>query len=56
MIGKENPFGSNCSAIVSKFHSKNQKWGMMIILGPMRMDYGRNIGLLKYAKILLEQL
>jgi transcriptional regulator of heat shock response len=46
-IGSENPFGSYCGSIISKY-SHNGQDGMIGLLGPMRMDYERNLGLIEY--------
>jgi heat-inducible transcriptional repressor len=46
LIGSDNPFGTECGSIMSI-----TKGGMVFgILGPMRMDYEQNIGLIKYIK------
>lgn len=47
-IGQENPFGADCSVILAKTKNK-----MLGIIGPMRMDYQKNINLIKYAKTLI---
>lgn len=47
-IGRENPFGADCGAILTKTQNK-----MFCIIGPMRMDYIKNINLIKYAKTLI---
>lgn len=45
-VGKDNPFSDRCSVIVSRFdHSP----AVMGILGPVRMDYARNVSLLACA-------
>jgi transcriptional regulator of heat shock response len=54
-IGGENPFGKKMSTIVVKYKTKNNVTGMMGIVGPLRMDYARNIKLLAQAKHVLEQ-
>ena len=46
LLGSDSPFGNFCSTIMVKYkHDGNV--GMFGILGPMRMDYERNIGLVK---------
>ncbi|MCB9799011.1 hypothetical protein H6758_04795 [Candidatus Nomurabacteria bacterium] len=40
-IGQENPFGKICSALCLRFDDE----GLFILLGPMRMDYEKNIAL-----------
>ncbi len=47
MIGEENPFGNFCGAILAKYKRGNQS-GLFGILGPMRMDYERNLSLVEY--------
>jgi len=46
LLGSDNPFGDNCGSILAKF-SGGTVFG---ILGPMRMDYDKNICLMKYIK------
>ena len=51
LIGSDNPFGQECGVVLSELDD-----GVVIgILGPMRMDYGQNMGLVKYIKYLLEE-
>lgn len=47
-IGSENPFGADCGLVIAKNNKK-----MLGIVGPMRMDYQKNINLLRYAKTLI---
>jgi len=51
LIGSKNPFSDNCSVIISK--CKKGK-GVIAVLGPMRMDYKKNVGLVKYVKEILD--
>ncbi len=46
-IGKNNPFGSECSFVSSKLKGEECVFG---ILGPLRMDYRRNIGLINWMR------
>jgi heat-inducible transcriptional repressor len=46
-IGEANPFGNFCGAILAKYKRGNQS-GLFGILGPMRMDYERNLSLVEY--------
>jgi len=46
-IGSQNPFGEQTSVILTPWHSQD---GLMGILGPMRMDYEKNLGLLKFVE------
>ncbi|MFH1744826.1 MAG: hypothetical protein ABH881_01510 [bacterium] len=43
-IGSENPFGNFCSAILVKYKLEDNI-GLFGILGPMRMDYEKNLSL-----------
>lgn len=47
MIGEENPFGNFCGAILAKY-KRDSHSGLFGILGPMRMDYERNLSLVEY--------
>lgn len=46
-IGKRNPFGSECSFVSGKLGVGGCVFG---ILGPLRMDYKRNIGLINWMR------
>jgi heat-inducible transcriptional repressor len=47
LLGSENPFGNFCSSIIIKY-KKGDYPGLFGILGPMRMDYEKNLGLVKF--------
>lgn len=47
LLGSDSPFGNFCSTIMVKYKYDGNV-GMFGILGPMRMDYERNIGLVKF--------
>lgn len=49
LIGSENPFGSFLSTVVLKY-KHNNKSGVFGIIGPLRMDYARNLDIVKYIK------
>ena len=48
-IGNNNPFGNFLSIILLKYRHNNQI-GIVGLLGPMRMDYEKNISLMKFLK------
>ena len=48
-IGAGNPFSEECSVILTSWHFKNRR-GILGILGPMRMDYQHNLGLINFIK------
>jgi len=52
LIGKENPFSQICGSVITKFHYGNKNI-LLCILGPMRMDYGKNVGLVECVRELL---
>lgn len=47
LLGSHNPFGNFCSTILSKY-KLDGKVGLFGILGPMRMDYEKNLALVKF--------
>jgi heat-inducible transcriptional repressor len=56
LIGKKNPFSESCGAVVSRYRGKNKKVGLVAVLGPIRMDYGKNIALVREVKDLLNKI
>ena len=48
-IGKENqlPGAQEFSTIISKIYLPKKKEGVVVILGPKRMDYNKNVGIIK---------
>ncbi|TAK03599.1 hypothetical protein EPO34_00350 [Patescibacteria group bacterium] len=55
MIGRENPFGKDMASVMVKFRLPSGHIAILGLVGPMRMDYGRNIALLEQAKELLDE-
>lgn len=49
VIGDDNPFGGGCSAVVAKMAFGDGEV-VVAILGPMRMDYSRNLNLVDYIQ------
>jgi len=49
LIGTKNPFGNFLSAVLVKYRD-NRQAGLFGILGPMRMDYARNLALARFIK------
>jgi len=49
MIGQDNPFSPLCSTIITKYRLGDHA-GLFGILGPMRMNYERNLSLVKFIK------
>lgn len=56
-IGNENPIreARHWGMIVSSYETPFKKGGMIALIGPKRMDYERNISILKYFGHMLEQ-
>jgi heat-inducible transcriptional repressor len=55
LLGKENPFGKQCSTILTKYQRGDSE-GLIAILGPMRMNYSHNRALIKYTQELITNL
>lgn len=54
-IGAENPFGKQMATLMVKYHLPNGMVGTLGLIGPLRMDYEKNIRLLGQAKELLDK-
>lgn len=48
-VGADNPFGNFLSTVLVKYRNSNSH-GIFGIIGPMRMDYGRNLALVGFIK------
>ncbi len=46
LLGKDNPLGNACGTVATRFGES----GLFVVLGPMRMDYAKTAGILKYIK------
>ncbi len=46
-LGAENPFGDFCGTVLNKYRLNNNI-GLFGILGPIRMDYEKNLALVKF--------
>lgn len=55
-LGATNPFGKEISSLLIRYTLPTQQTGVLGIVGPMRMDYGRNRHLLSIAHELLNEL
>lgn len=54
LIADQNPFWRDCAAVVGKYRMRDEREGLFFILGPMRMDYERNLALVEYVRGELE--
>ena len=48
LIGDANPLSPRASIILARYQRQGILSGLFGILGPMRMDYGRNLAIIKY--------
>lgn len=55
LLGDDNPLGNDLASVVVKSELGNGIEGVLGIVGPLRMDYHRNIALATQAKKALEQ-
>ena len=55
LIGDENPFNKKCGIVIVNYNQKRDKINNNIfaILGPIRMNYEKNLALINYVKELL---
>lgn len=54
-IGSENPFGKEMSSVIVKYKLPNHHVGLLGLIGPLRMDYQKNVTLLQEAKEVLDE-
>jgi len=56
-IGRENEYESlsACSLVTATYHINGRVMGRIGLLGPTRMEYSRNIGLLDYMRQYLSE-
>lgn len=43
MVGSDNPLGSDCSIVVTRYSVPHGPQGLLGVLGPTRMDYDTNV-------------
>ena len=55
-IGSQNPFGDQMATIIVKYQRGSVHEGLLGLVGPLRMDYRRNIALVEQAKELITNL
>src|SRR3989344_5102615 len=55
MLGSKNPFSAHCGAVICKYRLGDDI-GLIGVLGPMRMNYEKNLALVKFINdILIEK-
>ena len=55
MLGAENPFGKETAAVVVKCRLPDGRIGLLGLVGPMRMNYPKNLGLIEEVIDILEE-
>jgi len=55
-IGSRNPFGDQMTTIIVRYDFPNTAGGILGLVGPMRMDYARNLALLEAAQKIIQEL
>jgi transcriptional regulator of heat shock response len=53
ILGEDSPFGPDFGALVIRFSRGEISQGLIGILGLLRMDWEKNMGLMKYVKSLM---
>lgn len=48
LLGQDNPFGDFCGTVLAKY-KLGDNYGLFGILGPTRMNYEKNVALVKYV-------
>jgi transcriptional regulator of heat shock response len=54
VLGMENPLGPDLASVVVRHRLPDGTQGVMSIIGPMRMDYPKNMAILSQAKKIIE--
>lgn len=55
LIGDENPLSSQASVVIARYQREEMLAGLFGILGPMRMDYAKNLAIIKYIIDILNE-
>jgi transcriptional regulator of heat shock response len=53
-IGANSPFGHHVAAVVVRYTLKDDQQGVLGLVGPLRMDYNRNLALVERAKEVID--
>jgi len=53
ILGSKNPFSAHCSAVITKYRF-GDNIGLVGVLGPMRMNYEKNLALVKFINDILK--
>lgn len=55
LLGAESPFGEHMASMTLVYEASSGDRGLVSIIGPMRMNYERNLGVLNEVKRLIER-
>lgn len=55
LIGSKNPFGEGMTSILIRYTNPDKTSGLIGIVGPLRMDYSKNLRLMREAKDAIDQ-
>lgn len=55
-IGTSNPFGNQMTTIIARFDMGGKEQGLLGLVGPIRMNYSRNIALIEQAKEVIKKI
>ena len=54
-IGSSNPFGQEMATILVRYNIDGETQGLLGLVGPLRMDYSRNLALIERAKEVIDE-
>lgn len=54
-IGSGNPFGQEMATILIRYNIDENTQGLLGLVGPLRMDYSRNLALIERAKEVIDE-
>jgi transcriptional regulator of heat shock response len=54
-IGSSNPFGQEMATILVRYNMDEHTQGLLGLVGPLRMDYSRNMALIERAKEVIDE-
>jgi transcriptional regulator of heat shock response len=55
-IGSQNPFGGQIATIVVRYCLEDGVDGALGLIGPLRMDYSKNLALIEWAKNMIDEI
>jgi len=55
-LGQENPFGQDIAAVIIKYRLSNHVYGLIGLVGAMRMNYAKNMALVQEAREAIDRM